>query len=178
LKISQRRPPLLSFSNLIEGHVLRALRTEHGIPLKEVRTALRYAERELGIERLLVREELRTAGKSLFLDRLSELINLSASGQIAMRHVLEAHLRRVEWDEASLPTRLYPFLASDNALGGKPILIDPSIAFGRPVVEQAFVSVRAIVSRIDAGESVQDVAKDYDLSLEAVEQAVLYERAA
>lgn len=50
-------PPLLSFWNLIEAHVLRALRTEHGVSVKDVRTALHYAERELRIERLLLRRE-------------------------------------------------------------------------------------------------------------------------
>jgi hypothetical protein len=62
-----------------------------------VRQALRFAERELDIERLLLREELRTAGGEIFLDRYGELVNLSASGQLAMRRIFEAHLERVEW---------------------------------------------------------------------------------
>ncbi len=178
LKLAQRRPPLLSFSNLIEAHVLRSLRTEHGIPLPEVRKALDYSERVLKIDRLLVREELRTAGKKLFLDRYSELLNLSASGQIAMRHVFEAHLKRVEWDKVRLPVRLYPFLSGESTADSRPIVIDPGICFGRPVVNNAFVSVRAIVDRIDAGEPVAEVARDYDLTPEVIEHAVLYERAA
>ena len=40
------------------------------------------------------------------------------------------------------------------------------------------VSTAAIADRIDAGESVKDVAGDYDLSPEEVQQAVLYDRAA
>jgi uncharacterized protein (DUF433 family) len=35
-----------------------------------------------------------------------------------------------------------------------------------------------IVERIDAGESVEDVANDYDLGKTEIEQAILYERAA
>ena len=46
-------PPLLSFANLIEAHMLRSLRTEHGVSVKALRTALAYAERALGIDRLL-----------------------------------------------------------------------------------------------------------------------------
>jgi len=76
--------------------VLRSLRTEHGVPLDAVRNALRFAERELKIEQLLLREELCTAGGELFLDRYGELVNLSASGQLAMRKIFEAHLGRVE----------------------------------------------------------------------------------
>jgi hypothetical protein len=49
---------------------------------------------------------------------------------------------------------------------------------GSAVVDRAFVSTRSILERIDAGESVDDVARDYELSAEAVEEAVLFERAA
>src|SRR5271157_4742737 len=54
-----RRPPLLSFSNLIEAHVLRSLRTENGVSVKALRSALAYSQKTLGIERLLLRPELR-----------------------------------------------------------------------------------------------------------------------
>jgi uncharacterized protein (DUF433 family) len=46
------------------------------------------------------------------------------------------------------------------------------------VVIKGFVSTRTIVDRIDAGEKVEDVARDYDLTREAVEEAVVYERVA
>jgi hypothetical protein len=37
---------------------------------------------------------------------------------------------------------------------------------------------RGYVERMDAGESVTDLAEDYDLSTEEIMEAVLYERAA
>src|SRR5262245_31742716 len=43
----QRQPPTLSFWNLIEAHVLRSLRTHHGVSIRAVREALSYAERSL-----------------------------------------------------------------------------------------------------------------------------------
>lgn len=177
LKPASVDPATLSFSNLIEAHVLRSLRTEHGVPLPAVRQALAYAERELKIDHLLLREELRTSGGALFLERYGELVNLSASGQLAVRKLFEAHLARVEWGKLRSAVRLYPFVFGEAA-GVKPIVIDPTIAFGRPVVDRAFVSTRGILDRIDAGESVADVASDYELSTEAVEEAVLFERAA
>jgi uncharacterized protein (DUF433 family) len=177
LRLVKKDPATLSFSNLIEAHVLRSLRTEHGVPLVAVRQALAYAQRELEIDQLLLREELCTAGGKLFLDRYGKLMNLSASGQLAMRKAFEAHLKRVEWGRLRFPVRLYPFLVSESA-DAKPIVIDPRISFGRPVVSKAFVSTRSIVDRIDAGEKVEDVARDYDLTREAIEAAVVYERAA
>jgi hypothetical protein len=59
------KPPSLSFWNLIEAHVLRALRIEHGVSIDAVRKALDFAERKLGIERLLLRPELRSEAGAL-----------------------------------------------------------------------------------------------------------------
>lgn len=173
-----RQPPMLSFWNLVEAHVLRALRSDHGVSVKALRQALRFAEGELKVKRLLLSKELSAGGGRLFLDRYGELIELSASGQIAMRHVLEAHLRRVEWDQWQFPVRLYPFVAAEALSAERPIAIDPSLAFGRPVVLRRGITTAVIAERIDAGESIEALAADYDLSVAEIEAAILYERAA
>jgi len=178
IRPASKRPPLLSFANLIEAHVLRSLRTEHGVPVKALRGALAYAEKALGIERLLLRPELRTHAGRVFLDRYGELIELSASGQLAMRRLFDEHLKRIEWDSSKLPVRLYPFVSAAAPSEARPIVIDPRIAFGRPVVVRKAITTSTIAERIDAGETVEDVAADYDLAQSDIEQAILYERAA
>ena len=131
----------------------------------------------LDIERLLLSKELRTHAGDVFLDKYGQLINLNKSGQLAMRKLLEEHLNRVEWDDWKFPVRLYPYV-SPEPTAEKAIVIDPAIAFGRPIVLRARVSTSAIVGRIDAGELVKDIADDYDLTEQEVENAVLYERRA
>jgi hypothetical protein len=116
-------PLILSFWNLIETHVLRSLRTAHAVSIPEVRAAVSYAGRKLRIKRLLLSKELRTNAGKVFLDRYGELIELSASGQLAMRHLLDEHLKRIEWDEWQFPVRLYPFLSSEAPSADKPIAI-------------------------------------------------------
>lgn len=175
---AHRDPLQLSFYNLIEAHVLRALRTEHGVALAELRKAIAYAEKKLNLQRLLLSPELRTHAGQVFLDRYVELINLSKSGQLAMRKMFESHLQRVEWDRWSFPVRLYPYADATARGGERPIAIDPTIAFGRPIVRRAGISTAAIADRLDAGETVDALAEDYDLSREEIEQAVLYSRAA
>jgi len=172
----KKQPLLLTFWNLIEAHVLRSLRTEHTVSIKAVRQALTYAERSEQIDRLLLRKDLRTNAGKLFLEKYGELIDLSASGQLAMRKIFEEHLKRVEWDEWQFPVRLYPFVSGEA--DRRPIAIDPKIAFGRPVVLRAGVSTGIIADRIDAGESPADLADDYNLSLSEIEEAIVYERAA
>jgi uncharacterized protein (DUF433 family) len=178
IRPARRQPLQLSFFNLIEAHVLRALRTEHGVALAELRKAITFAEKKLQLDRLLLSPELRTHAGQVFLDRYAELINLSASGQLALRKILEAHLQRVEWDKWKFPVRLYPYADATQRAAERPIAIDPKVAFGRPIVQRAGISTAAIADRIDAGESVDALADDCDLSRDEIEQAVLYSRAA
>ena len=167
----------LSFNNLVEAHVLRALRTVHRVKMAAVRDALSFAEAELGIDRLLLKDELRTSGQEILLERLGQLISLSKSGQLALRRILAEYLKRVERDESALPFRLYP-LPPGWSKGRKTIVIDPRISFGRPTIAGSGISTEALISRIDAGETVDALAEDYGLRAAQIHDAVLYEKAA
>ena len=178
IRPSSNPPPLLSFWNLIEAHVLRSLRTDHGVKMDALRTAIAYAQRSENIDRLLLSPELRTDAGRLLLERYGQLIELSASGQVAMRRLFNAHLARVDWDKWQFPVKLYPAISAESMTPARPIAIDAQVAFGRPVVAKRGITTGAIADRIDAGETVADLAADYDLSVDEIEEAVLYERAA
>lgn len=168
----------LSFTNLIEAHVLRALRIQHGVSMLAVRRALDYAQKEFGIDRLLIRPELRAAPGELFLTEYGRLLSLSRAGQFAMEKVLEAFLQRVDRDPEGLPFRLFPFTAPGPVEGSKTIAINPRISFGRPVIARKGITTAVLAERLDAGESVQALAYDYDLEETEVEEAIVYEKAA
>ncbi|WP_425508332.1 DUF433 domain-containing protein [Tahibacter amnicola] len=140
-----------------------------------LRTAIGYAQSAQRIDRLLLSKELRTDAGRLLLERYGELIDLSASGQLAMRRMFNEHLARVEWDEWQFPVRLYPFTSSGT---DRSVAIAADVAFGRPVLARGGITTAAIVDRLDAGESEAEIAADYDLSIEDIEVAALYERAA
>ncbi len=123
---------------------------------------------------MLLRPELRTNAGRVFLDRYGALIELSASGQLAMRRVLEEYLKRVEWDRSNFPVQLYAFLPGGATAEERPIVIDARIAFGRPVIASKSISTSTIAEHIDAGESVDDMAADYELYLSEIEQAAVY----
>ena len=169
---------ILSFKNLIEAHVLRSLRSKHEMALPQIRKAIKYAESGLGIERLLLSSELQASAGDLFLEKYGQLINLNKSGQLAMRATLELYLRRVEWDANELPHRLFPFTSSDDASHDRRIMIDPKIGFGRPILAAVGVATSAIAERIDAGETPEEVAADYGVTVADVTEAVVYEQAA
>ena len=158
--------------------MLRSLRTEHGVPVKELRRALSYAEKSLGIDRLLLRPELRDRRRQGVSGSLRRTDRAYGIRQLAMRRLFDEHLKRIEWDSSRFPIRLYPFLSASASSAERPIVIDPRIAFGRPVVASKGIATLTIAERIDAGESVNDIAADYDLEQSEIEEAVVYERAA
>jgi uncharacterized protein (DUF433 family) len=171
----------LSFNNLIEAYVLRALRVDHKLQMQAVREALEYAQREFGIPRLLLSSELQAMPGSVFLQRFGQLINLNRSGQLAAKQLLDAVLQRVKRNPNGLPAQVFPTASYDfNALRHSPqlIVIDPEVSFGRPIVAGRGVRTATIISRIDAGEEPQDVAQDYGLEPEELEAAISYKQAA
>jgi uncharacterized protein (DUF433 family) len=172
--LPDRKIRLLSFNNLVESYVLSSLRHIHKVSIKDVRRALEYAQSEFNISRLLLSRELCAAAGNLFIKRYGELINLSLSGQLALKLAFENYLKRIEWDK-ELPARLYPYIDVDR---GKTIVIDPFIQFGRPILKGKCILTSTIVDRIDAGESPKLIALDYGIELKDVSMAVRYERAA
>jgi len=180
---ARRFPPLiqadkdgLSFLNLVELHVLRALRETHAVKVKSVRIALNYAENELGIKRLLLREELLTGGGDLFIECYGHLLTLSRHGQLALKELLKRYLQRIDRDDARIPIRLYPLVTGLD--DERHVVIDPRVAFGKPTLKGTGIRTSMIVTRIDAGESIAGIAADYDIAPVLVTSALLYEKAA
>ena len=166
-------PLRLSFNNLVECHTLRALRTRHGVSIKSALDAMGTVKVSCNTKRFLLSDQLRTDADEIFLDEYGRMTNLIKSGRLAMKAILEELLKSIDRDEFNLPRRFY-------SLDGekKIIVIDPCVAFGRPVIRRCGISTDAIVTRLDATEREEDIAKDYDLTLDDIRRATIYERAA
>jgi uncharacterized protein (DUF433 family) len=170
--------PRLSFTNIIEAHVLRALRTVHEAKLGYIREALEVAEEEFGIERLLISPGLRTSAGQLFLDRYTELLELSKGKQLTMRGVPGEYLQRVHFDESRLPVEFHPFSRMPSNTTRELISLSPYVSFGRALIRRVGVSTQAVAQRLEAGEPADEVMEDYGLRSEELHEAVLYEAAA
>ena len=94
---------LLSFMNLVEIHVLDAIRRKHDIPLEKVRTAMNYLSKQFPSRHPLADQEFVTDGLNLFIKKFSQLINISQEGQLAIQEILQAHLHRIERDLKGIP---------------------------------------------------------------------------
>lgn len=172
------RNRLLSFSNLCELHVLSAIRREHRVSLPTVRKSLDYVRRKLDAERPLLDSSFLTNGVSLFVEHASGLLNVSNEGQTALRGEFERALARIQRDGRGRPIRLFPFTRTREVQSEQPqvVAVDPTIAFGRPMLARAGVKTEVIASRFNAGDEPADMAGDYGVSVQDILEALRYER--
>jgi uncharacterized protein (DUF433 family) len=169
------RDPRLSFNNLVEAHVLRALRYEHKISMQEVRHALEDAQAEHGIERLLIDKRLTAAPGEMFIKEYGRLMSLTKLNQLALEEILQRFLRRLVWDIEGLPIRLYPFVAPGGPDDRLVITIDPRLSYGRPSLASKGISTAILAERVNAGESPEELADYYGLDEQDVKEAIIYE---
>jgi len=162
----------LSFLNLVEAHVLAAIRRTHQIALPKVREALAFMRERMNTARPLVERSFQTDGVSLFVEELSSLVNVTREGQIEMKDLLLAHLHRIERDAAGLPIRLFPFTRTGTMEREGPVQIDPTIAFGRPSLRGRAVPTAVLADRFKAGEPMNALASDFSVTLEVIEDAI------
>jgi len=161
IEIPNERRKLLSFTNLIEAHVLSAIRRDHQIPLTKVRGALDYIQEKLKLPHPFASLEFQTDGIDLFIEGFGELITVSRDGQIALKAVLQTFLSRIERDEKGYPLKLFPFLKNPDINAPRTVVIDPRISFGRPVLVGTGIPTAILAERFKARDSIDELAEDY-----------------
>ena len=109
----------------------------------------------------------------MFLRESGLVYDISRGGEkAAVEDVVKAYMQRIERDLNGLPAKLYPFSRSGEPDDPESILIDPRISFGRPVLSGINIPVDIIAERYKAGESVGELAGDYECDQEKIEEAI------
>ena len=157
---------LLTFNNFVEAYVLASLTRTFSLPMSRVRLGLSW----IGETRPLLTQLFQTDGVGLFIERSGKLVDVIKRGQVAIREVLEGSLRRVDRDGAGQPSRVYPWIVDPDER--KVVSIDPRRAFGRPTIIGRGLTVEVIADRFKAGDSIDLLVKDYELSKDQVEVAL------
>lgn len=179
---SKRRPlitpadpdhSLLSFYNLVEAHVLLSTRRRQ-IPMPKVRVAVEYMQEQIGGEHPLATYQFATSGKSIFVRLLEgQTIEASRYGQAALSGVLDKYLRgikRAVLDKT--PISIQPFKSGTLSLS--PVVINPFVSSGSPVVKGTGIVAATVWKRASGGESLPELADDYDLELSEVKKIIEY----
>ena len=164
--------PSLSFFNLVEAHVLAAIRRHHKVPLRKVRSALNFLKQRYPSPHPLADQHFQTDGINLFIEKFGKLISISQEGQIAMRDLLQEHLKRIEHDENGQASRLYPFIRPGSLDQPKAVVIDPFVSFGRPVLFGTGIPTAVVAECYKAGDSIDELAHEYGRQRHEIEEAI------
>ena len=162
----------LTFFDLMELRVVKAL-IDQGLSLQHVRKAATLASSLFRTPYPFASRHIFTDGAEVFASLTREvptLIELSSRHeQLIAAPIVEQYLTELDFDpQTSLARRWWP-------LGRQtPVVLDPSIAFGAPVV--AGTATRTdIIAESAAGADAATVSSAYQISASAVLAAVRFE---
>ncbi|HEY3261601.1 MAG TPA: DUF433 domain-containing protein [Pseudonocardiaceae bacterium] len=170
-----RFQPTMPLVAVAEAQVLHGLRGWglHGL---EIRRAVRRLSAEFGPFALLS-QRLATDGVALLRDlSRPEAQHLGTprwervvDGQAVLPIIVDDHVRYFEWEPDGSPKRL---TLRSYARHGAEVVLDPRYGYGQPVFVRTKVRVLDIMRLLLAGETKEDIAYDYELSLAEVNAAV------
>lgn len=104
-----------------------------------------------------------------------DLLKLFMLGATRRRDALQAHLKRIERDGKGLAIKLYPFTRPVSAAAPKFVVIDPRMAFGRPVIAGSRIPTTDVFERFKAGDSLDILVAEYGRSTDEIQEAIRYE---
>lgn len=172
---------MLSFTNLVEAHVLYGMRRVHKITMTRVRRAMVELRRDFESQHPLAEIDLYTEGTNV-ITHYGSYVNMSAGKQTEMTEVIGIYIKRIERDESAI-TRFYPFSGEPVIAGPgtteqpKVVSVDPFVSFGRPVVAGTNVRTEILAERWLGGDTIETLANDYEMDESIVEAALKYESA-
>lgn len=162
---------LYSFHDLISLVVVAQLARERHLPLPVIANGIRTLEQDLQTPRPLahveVRDNLATVGRAFFARRGGEWRDIGKGGQGAFQDMLVTDLRRVEYGDDKLAAIWRP---RDG------VWLNPRVQAGAACLDNTRIPTATVVQIINSGDTVYDVAGDYDLDLDEVIAAVEFEK--
>lgn len=166
--------PSVPFVAVVEAYVLRSLR-DLGLQKKTIREAASEVRREFKTPYALATKRICTDGIDIFVHYADNEIARARDGQLPIAEFIKDYLRYITWDASDeFPDRLRLRQYPDDAA----VIIDPRFGWGSPVVESSKVPVDAVVNLWLAGESIKEVAYEYDMTSLQVEAICRAARAA
>ena len=159
---------LIGFEDLISIRVVAALRVA-GVGWTEIDRTEEWLRKKTEHPRPFATEYLWTGQGQIYVDWTQRLISASRSGQLAL-DLLKDFLIPIHGLEFSETTRL---ATSWEPVDG--VVLQPQIQFGAPCVKYTRIPTRSIFGMIEAGDSIEFVARAYGISQEEAQGAYDWE---
>ena len=166
-----RRP--LSYLELVEAAFVATFRAL-GVSLQRIRKAREYAAETLNSEFPFAEYKWLTEGHHMLLDlweserdfKAKKLILGDADGQVAWQKMVGERFAEFDYE--------YELALVWHVAGRQsPVIIDPRIAFGAPMVRG--IATWVLKGRWKAGESIEDIEEDFRLNEDEIKQGLQFE---
>lgn len=170
---SRGRQATVPFVGFAEAFVLSSFRRA-GVPLQRIRPAVEVLEKEIGVEHALASKRLYTDGAEVLFDYANKSgerevgeLTVVRTQQRQFTGVVKDYLKRIHYggdgwaDSVRLPTYEHA-----------EVVVDPRVAFGLPLVVAGGARVEDLVDRFQAGDSVSEIATDFSVPADQVEDVI------
>ena len=167
------REATVPFIGFAEAHVLSAFRRS-GVPMQRIRPAVEVLASSIGIDHALASRRLYTDGAEVLFNYSSEHeeselheLTVVRTGQRQFSEVVRDYLERITYGDDGWATgvRLPTYERAE-------VVVDPRRAFGLPLVLHGGARVEDLVDRFVAGDRVGDIADDFGVPEEEVEDVI------
>jgi len=179
IDIADTKTQSLSFWNLVEAWVLRAMRVKHSVPMHRIKDALQIVSEQMGASRPLIHASWKTGGAELFVERDDIYVAVSGSSRQRLLEGVDGCLARIRWNEANMADWLFPFtrefVPSAAATMPEVVGMTPRISFGEPIISRNGVPTSVIIDRFKGGDKPSHLLREYDISREEFDEAMRWE---
>jgi len=167
------REATVPFIGFAEAYVLSAFRRA-GVPMQRIRPAVEVLSSGIGVEHALASKRLYTDGAEVLYDYATsehdqELRGLTVvrTGQRQFAEIVRDYLKRITYGGDGWASRLRL-----PAYQRAEVIVDPRQAFGMPLVVHGGARVEDLVDRFVAGDTLAEIADDFDVPEVEVEDVV------
>lgn len=171
LSFQDGKEVLLPFLGFAEAYVLTALRRA-GVSMQKIRPAVADLKREVGIEHALASRNLATDGVEVLYKYAGDDPDHTVvrTKQKQFRKTVERYLKPIHYGDDGWADRITLPLYQHAR-----VVVDPSKAFGHPLLASGRARVEDIADRFAAGENIDALAGDFRISREEVEDVIRVE---
>lgn len=163
----------LGFQDLMEARFIDKF-VQHGVALQTIRRALVHARELLGKQHPFSTKRFQTDGRTIFAEILHD------SGE---KHLLDLVKSQFAFSSIITPSlyRDLDFSPHDDVLRwwpmghNKSVVIDPSIAFGQPTIQDQSIPTATLAAAARVEGSIKDVSVWFDVSPKDVKDALDFE---
>ena len=161
----------VNFLTLIEMYVFHTLK-EKGVKTKIIVEAHTAMSQFLHTAYPFAKEDIFVNNKSLLFGSDDHLITADRNLQTVIVQILRKFISKVQFNDDRIARKFYP-LGKNRC-----VVVNPENQFGQPIIDGTNILAETIYNLSRGGDSPEFIAKLYDITLNQVEDAIEFAKAA